>query len=1164
MEESGNTIPGHFIKKRGIYMGSSLSKRIVAAVMCICMLLTGSVLTGTADFVTAYADSVVTITKQPVSVTVAEGTTAKVSLTATGDDLTYMWYFKDAGASSFSRTTSFTSNYYSVTMTSARAGRQVYCVVMDAYGNTAKTNTVTLNMSGEVTITKQPVSVTVASGATAKVSLTATGDDLTYIWYYKNAGDSKFTRTDSFTGNYYSVTMTSARAGRQVYCVVMDAYGNTAKSNTVTLNMSAASLAITKQPASVTVAEGDTAKVSLTATGSGLTYTWYYKSVGMSSFAKTTAFTGNTYYVEMNSSRDGRQVYCVVKDSSGNTVKSNTATLNMQHPVTITKQPVSVTAANGATAKVSFTATGDGLTYTWYYKSVGMSSFAKTTSFTGNSYSVIMNEDRAGRQVYCVVKDKYGNSKKTNTVTLNMASELKITKQPASVTVKEGATAKVSFTATGTGLTYTWYYKNAGASSFAKTTAFTGNSYAVEMNSSRSGRQLYCVVKDSAGNTVKTNTVTIKMAVPVKITKQPVSVAAASGETAKVSFTAEGDGLTYAWYFKNAGDSSFTKTASFTSNSYSVSMNSDRAGRQVYCVVTDKYGYTAKTNTVTLNMETAASDFEYKITDGKVSIRGYNGSSVNVSIPAYIEGYPVTSIYEDAFYKNSYIKTVTLPSTLTSIGYRAFSNCGALTTVSIPGSVTSIGSYAFNNCDALKNLTLSSGLKTIGSYAFKDCDALTSVTIPGTVTEINTEAFQSCSALSSLTFSSGVASIGSSAFYDCDALTAVTIPASVKTIGTEAFKSCDGLKTLTLKSGITSIGTYAFDDCSALGSVSIPGTVKTIGAYSFRNCDALKTVTLASGTTTIGSHAFDDCDALSAITVPGSVTKIDTYAFAGCGALKTVSITKGSDVSIESYAFNGCSAMTSLTLPASVVKIGTSAFENCDLLTSVTIPGSVTSMGTYAFYSCDNLTSVTVSSGVTSINDYAFYKCAKLSNVSLPSGLLTINYSAFRNTAIGSITIPSTVISIGGYAFANCDKLVSITIPGSVTTIGSYAFNDCDALTTAKMNSGLTKIESYAFSECNVLKTVSLPGSLTSIANSAFRDCDSLTGIVIPEGVTSVGDYCFYSCGVLASVKLPESLVSIGGSSCFKNCSASLTISVVDGSYSETWCANNGFSYTVR
>ncbi len=179
--------------------------------------------------------------------------------------------------------------------------------------------------------------------------------------------------------------------------------------------------------------------------------------------------------------------------------------------VTITKQPVSVTVASGKNAIVSFTATGDGLTYKWYYKNKGASGFSYTATFPGKTYSAQMNAARDGRQIYCVVTDKYGNSVKTNTVTISMQKKATITKQPVSVTVASGKDAIVSFTATGDGLTYKWYYKNKGASGFSYTATFPGKTYSAQMNAARDGRQIYCVVTDKYGNSVKTNTVTISM-----------------------------------------------------------------------------------------------------------------------------------------------------------------------------------------------------------------------------------------------------------------------------------------------------------------------------------------------------------------------------------------------------------------------------------------------------------------------------------------------------------------------------------------------------------------------------------------------------------------------------------------------------------------------------
>jgi hypothetical protein len=85
----------------------------------------------------------------------------------------------------------------------------------------------------------------------------------------------------------------------------------------------------------------------------------------------------------------------------------------------ITTQPKTVTVKKDATAKVTVKAAGDGLKYTWYYKNAGAKKFTKATTKTA-TYSAKMTNTVKNRQVYCVVKDKYGNTVTSKTVTLKM------------------------------------------------------------------------------------------------------------------------------------------------------------------------------------------------------------------------------------------------------------------------------------------------------------------------------------------------------------------------------------------------------------------------------------------------------------------------------------------------------------------------------------------------------------------------------------------------------------------------------------------------------------------------------------------------------------------------------------------------------------------------
>ena len=356
---------------------------------------------------------------------------------------------------------------------------------------------------------------------------------------------------------------------------------------------------ITKQPAAVSVVSGVTAKTSVTASGDGLKYQWYFKDTTASGYSKS-SITTNTYSAEMNSWRNGRKVYCLVTDKYGNSVKSNVVTLSMANPLKITKQPTNAVAPNGSQVKTTITVTGDGLKYEWYIKNKGSSTWGKS-SLTGNSYYVTAKSTTNGRQVYCVVKDKYGNSVKSNVVTLSMGNPAKIATQPKNAVAPNGQKVTTTLKATGDGLKYTWYIKNAGSSTWSKS-SLTGNSYYVTMKDTTKGRQIYCIVTDKYGTSVKSDVVTLSMATPLKITKQPVNASAANGSQVKTTLTATGDGLKYEWYFKNAGSSTWSKS-SLTGSSYYVTMKSTTKNRQVYCIVTDKYGNSVISNIVTLNMK---------------------------------------------------------------------------------------------------------------------------------------------------------------------------------------------------------------------------------------------------------------------------------------------------------------------------------------------------------------------------------------------------------------------------------------------------------------------------------------------------------------------------------------------------------------------------------
>ena len=287
----------------------------------------------------------------------------------------------------------------------------------------------------------------------------------------------------------------------------------------------------------------------------------------------------------------------------------------------------------------------------------------------------------------------------------------------------------------------------------------------------------------------------------------------------------------------------------------------------------------------------------------------------------------ITALPTQAFYNSKNVEHLILPNTLITIGEEMFYQSD-LRSVVIPTNVTTVGYSAFKRCSSLTTVTFEkeSQLKTIGGDyyygAFSDCTALTSIEIPASVETIGNTAFSDCSSLATVTFEKGsrLKTIGNNAYYRCTSLTSIEIPASVETIEKKAFMHCSSLATVTFEKG-SQLKTIAgdsydgaFSDCTALTSIEIPASVETIEATAFKRCSKLTTITFEKGSLlkTIGGGyyssyyhgAFSDCSSLTSIEIPASVETIEATAFKRCSKLTTVTFEKGSQLKIIGGGFD--------------------------------------------------------------------------------------------------------------------------------------------------------------------------------------------------------------------------------------------------------------------
>lgn len=528
--------------------------------------------------------------------------------------------------------------------------------------------------------------------------------------------------------------------------------------------------------------------------------------------------------------------------------------------------------------------------------------------------------------------------------------------------------------------------------------------------------------------------------------------------------------------------------------------------------------------------------------------------------------------------------------TVTSIEEYAFTECNNMTSITIPASITSVGFGVFNGCLGLTNVEIPSSITRIEGQMFGWCQNLTSVKIPTSVTSIGDRAFRECIKLGSLEIPSSVTDIGVEAFYDSHADLIIDNSEENVKVGSYAFEGCHSVTWKGVDKEETGLqfevsgsnAMVAKGDYSKLDTVFIPSKVKINGnVYTV---------------TGIANNAFNNCKSLTYVKVSGGVTNMGVATFSGCENLETVELGDGIK-KISNSLFNGCANLWDINIPASVTEIDGSAFEGCASLASIDIPANVTNIVEYAFYGCKNLASINVDDKNTTYAsvDGVLYNKEKTiliqapgkiqGKFTIPSGVTNIASGAFGSCeGLTGLEIPASVTSISEYAFENCTGLTNVTIPSSVKNIDTKAFSGCKNLdlviSNAKEN---VTVESGALDDCKsvtwdllvdesesplkfkvltettaeVTKENCVEGSVTipskvvidgktysvvSIAYQAFKNCKGLTNITIPTSVIKIEGYAFANSG-LTTIELPSSITSIDYG-LFSSCSDLVSVKI--------------------
>lgn len=207
-----------------------------------------------------------------------------------------------------------------------------------------------------------------------------------------------------------------------------------------------------------------------------------------------------------------------------------------------------------------------------------------------------------------------------------------------------------------------------------------------------------------------------------------------------------------------------------------------------------------------------------ELDDGGVELVFYNGNDTNITIPNTIGGKPITAIGDGAFSSKGNVESVTLPSTVQTIGSLAFEDT-SITYIHIPAATTSVGGRAFPHGT---HIELEEGNNSLALYDDGSLYSADGKKLMYVGAEDN-----------DYRFPDGVEEIGECAFYESK-LTKISFPEGIKIIGEKAFCGSNELTSFNFPDSLAEIRANAFSSNNS-GSISIilPYNTKYVGENAF-------------------------------------------------------------------------------------------------------------------------------------------------------------------------------------------------------------------------------------------------------------------------------------------------------------------------------------------
>ena len=554
-----------------------------------------------------------------------------------------------------------------------------------------------------------------------------------------------------------------------------------------------------------------------------------------------------------------------------------------------------------------------------------------------------------------------------------------------------------------------------------------------------------------------------------------------------------------------------------------------------------------------------SADFTYsRINDSTVSITGYTGTRINITIPSTVvindTTYTVTSIGDQVFQKCSYLESVVIPNTVTSLGLRVFEKCGNLTSVTLSDHLTHIGMLAFGECSKLESIVIPISVTEIENYAFFKCSNITvycecsEESKPSGNWNSNIDVVWNYNqrnwtvTLSANNSAYGTVSGGGTVVNGSTVTITATPAANCRFV-----KWSNGLTsataTITVTSDTTLVAEFEYVEPimwtvalsannSAYGRVSGGGTVAdgssvTITAtpaegYKFVKWSnglttATATITVTSDTTIVAEFEPDVETWTVALSANNSAYgRVSGGGTVADGSTVTITATPAANYRFVKWSNGLTSATATITVTSDTTLVA--EFEYVEpIMWTVTVSSSNREYGR-ASGSCTVADGSTITITATPAEGYEFVRWSNgltnatetitvTSDLRLVAQFAEIVYAGTCGTdACWRFDMPTKTLTISGTGSIDSYKSVSVFS----TEVNRPWQEIADQIEKVVIGEGITNLGSRAFCYCDNLKEVNISSTCTSYGSMSFAYCPKLKSVVVAAtSVWQVNEYSF-------------------------------------------------------